>query len=110
MIIRINILIFDILLSVAFVRRRFLTGWNHWLCSSPGFVVMTRDQMSEWRNAIIRFTQETEMQYDGYDYSICRGNSGHILSQLKQIYDWNIHQLQSREHFEGINLDKLVLT
>ena len=100
--------IFDILLSVAIVRRRFLTGWNHWLCSAPGFVVMTRDQMSEWRNAIIRFTQEVEMQHDGYG-GVCRGNSGHILLQLKQIYEWNIHQLHSREQFEGINLDKLVL-
>jgi len=100
--------IFDILLTVAIVRRNFLTGWNHWLCSTPNFVVMTGAQMAEWRNAIIRFTQDVEMWDNEYNYN--RGNSFHILTQLKQIYEWNIYQLQSREQFEGINLDNLVLT
>ena len=102
--------IYSILLTIALIRRKFLTGWIYWLTSKPGNPVMSDDQLLEWHNSMMRFREDNETYIDGHEYALYRGNSSHIIAQLRQIYEWNIHKRQTREQFEGINLESLVLT
>jgi len=102
--------IYDTMLDIAVLRRQFLTGWITCLTHNAPDVLMDNEQMETWVRTLNSFRENTEMYLQGHEYAVYTGNAGHIIRQLQQIYDWNIHRRNEQKQFAGINLESLMLT